>query len=145
MMGEEQGKMQQSIGKKLETKSTQKSVTVMFYDRKAFLAVTDLFRGRENAAPSLSDAMTVGDPVVSPVPSLSRSLKVSDSRAHSRHRTRRRASPHIEKFSVGVPHARSALAVLAASPNSRSQNRCSNHNHHNDRAAPLQSGVKKEI
>ena len=121
MTSEEREKMQQSIEKQQVTRLTQNSVTVMFHDGKAFVAVIDLFRGRDNAAPSLSGALTVDDPVVSPVLSLSPSLKVSTSRAHSRHRTRRRTSPHIEKLSAEVPNARSAWLVFGASPNSRSQ------------------------
>jgi len=113
--------MQQSIEKQQETKSTQNSVTVMFHDRKALLAVSESFRARVKAALSLSDALTVGVPVVFPVPSLPSNLKVSAFRAHSRHRTRRRTSPHIEKFSAEVSKARSAWFVFGASPNSRSQ------------------------
>ena len=119
---EEQGKMRQSIEKQQETKSTQNSVTVMFHDRNGFLAVSDSFRAGSNAARSLSDALAVGVPVVFPDPSLPSNLKVSAFKAHSRHRTRRRTSPHIEKFSAEVPNARSVCFVFGASPNSRSQN-----------------------
>jgi len=82
--GEEQEKMRQSIEKQRETKSAQNSVTVMFHDRRAFLVVADSFRARASAAPSLSDALTVGGPVVFPDPSLPSNLKVSAFRAHSR-------------------------------------------------------------
>jgi hypothetical protein len=124
--GEEQEMMRQGIEKKQETKSTQNSVTVMFHDRKDFLGVSDSFRARGNAASSLSDALTVGFPVVSPVPSLPSNLKVSAFRAHSRHRTRRRTSPHIEKFSAEVLNTRSAWFVFGASPNSLSQTAAAN-------------------
>ena len=119
MTSEEQEKMQQSIEKQQKTKSTQNSVTVMFHDRNGFLAVIDSFRAGSNAASSLSDDLMVGVPDVSPVPPLSSSVKVRPSRARSRHRTRRRTWPHIEKFSAEGPVALSALAVLAVNPNKR--------------------------
>jgi hypothetical protein len=113
--------MRQSIEKQQETKPTRNSVTVMFHDRNEFLGVIDSFHVRGGAAPALSDALTVDVPVVSPVPSLPSLLKVSAFRAYSRHRTRRRASPRIEKFSAEVLRMRSAWFVFRANPNSRSQ------------------------
>ena len=117
---EEQEKMQQSIEKQQETKLTQSFFTVTFRDRKAFLAVNYSFRARGNAASSMSDPLTGDLFALVAVPSLSSPLKVSASRAHSRHRMRRRTSPHIETFSAEEPMARSALVVLAAIPNTRS-------------------------
>ena len=117
----EQEKMRQSIEKQQETKSAPNSITAMFHDRNGFLSLSDSFRARGSAVSSLSGALT-GDLFASPeVASLPSPLKVSASKAHSRHRTRRRTSPHIEKFSAEVPNARSAWLVFGANPNSRSQ------------------------
>lgn len=113
--------MRQSIEKQRETMSNQKIVTVMFHDRKAFSAVTHSFRARGNAAPSLSDPLAVTGPVVSPVPSLPPNMKVSDSRAQSRHRTRLRASQDVERFAAEVPHARSAWFVFGSNSSSHGQ------------------------
>jgi hypothetical protein len=119
---EEQEKMRQIIDKKQETKSAQNSVTVMFHDRKVFLGVSDSFRARGNAAPSLSDALA-GDLFVSPAaPSLPLPLNERFPRQRLFRRTRRRTTPHIEKFFAEVPNALSAWFVFGASPNSRSQN-----------------------
>lgn len=121
MTREEQEKMRQSIEKEQENKSTPNSVTVMFHDRQALLGACDSFFARVGAARLLSDTLT-GDLFIpataSPLPS---HLKVSASRAHARHRTRRRSLPHIEKYYAEGPIAHSALAVLAVNPNSRSQ------------------------
>jgi len=117
---EEQEKMQQSIEKQQEAKSDPNSVTVMFHDRNVFLGATDSFTARHNAAPSLSGSLTVGVPVVCPVPSLSPSPKASAPRAHSRHRGRWRMTQHIEKFSAEVSKARSAWFGFRANPNTRS-------------------------
>ena len=117
----QQRKMQQRIEKQQETKLTKDTVTVMFHDRKAFLAVSELFRARANAAPSLSGSLTIGVLFVLPVPSLPSSLKVSASGAHPRHRTRRRTTLIYRKFSAEVPDARSARFIFGANPNSRSE------------------------
>jgi len=118
----EQEEMRQSIEKQQETKSAQNSVTVMFHDRKVFLGVSDSFRARGNAAPSLSDALA-GDLFVSPAaPSLPLPLNELLPRQRLLRRTRRRASPYIEKFSAEVPKTCSAWFIFGTSPNSRSQN-----------------------
>jgi len=101
---EEQEKMRQGIEKKQEATSARNSVAVMFHDSRALWGVSDSFCARGNAVLSLLSL-----------------LKVSISGAHSSHRTRRRASPYIEKFYAEVPDARSAWFVFGASPNSCSQ------------------------
>ena len=112
--------MRQSIEKQQEAKPSEVAVTVMFHDRRRFLGVSESFRARGNAAPSLSDALVVGVVVFPPASSLPSYPKVNAPRAHLRHPTRRRTSPHIEKFSVEQSTAVSALAVLEANPNARS-------------------------
>jgi hypothetical protein len=115
---EEQEKMRQSIEKQQETKSTQNSVTVMFHDRTAFLGVIDSFRALKQMARSLSASLT--DCFVLPAaPSLSRPLNGALRADFARHQTRRRTSPHIEKFFAEMPTACSAWLVFRANPNTR--------------------------
>lgn len=95
-----------------------KVVTVMFHDRNGVLAVSESFRARECTAQSLSATLTGGS-VVSAISSLSRTLNAWALREFSRHRTRSRTSPSINKFSAEKPIAFSALAVSAVNPNRR--------------------------
>ena len=120
MTKEEQEKMRQGIEKQRETKLPEVVVTVMFHDGELVLGGNGSFLAREDAAPSLSCALTGDLYVTSEAPSFSALLSVGISRDLSRHRTRRRTSKYIEKFSAEKPMARSALAVLAANPNTRS-------------------------
>lgn len=112
--------MRQSIENKRETKPSEVAVTVMFHDREHILGGNQSFRARENAAPSLPCVLTGYMFVASEAPSSSALLSVGISRDLSRHRRRRRTSKYIEKFFAEGPIARSALAVFAANPNTRS-------------------------
>jgi len=118
---EEQEKMRQSIEKKQETKAAPNSVTGMFHCSKGFFGASDSFLARVHAALSLSETLTGDVFVPAAAPSLLAHLKVPIPRAHPRRRTRRRTMPSINKFYAEGPIARSALAVLAANPNPRSQ------------------------
>lgn len=113
--------MRQRIEKQQETKAAKSSVTVMFHDRNVFLGLCEPFRARVYAAPSLSDPLAVNGSVVFPVPSLPPNMKVSDSRAQLRRRSRLRVSPDVERFASEVPCACSAWFVLGCDPNSHGQ------------------------
>ena len=115
----EQEKMRQSIENKRETKPSELAVTVMFHDREHILGGNQSFRARENAAPSLPDSLAVVSCFVSGASPQLGPLTFAQLYP-SRDRTRRRSLPHTEKFSAEEPIARSALAVLAACPNTRS-------------------------
>ena len=112
--------MRQSIEKQQETMSSELAVTVMFHDGQLVFGGNESFLARENAAPSLSCALTGDLFVVPEAPSFSAHINVGISGALSRHRTRRRTSHYIEKFTAEVPMARSALVVSATIPNKRS-------------------------
>lgn len=116
----EQEKMRQGIEKEQETKSTPNSVTVMFHGSTSFFGVYDLFLARDPAAPSLSETLT-GDLIPAAAPSLPANLKSASPPQRLRVRLRRRSSQNIEKFSAEGLIAHSALAVLAANLNKRSQ------------------------
>jgi hypothetical protein len=110
--------MRQSIEKQQETMGGQKVVTVMFHDSRQIPAHAEPFRAREVVVPSLS-APLKDFSVVAVSSSLSRNLNANDLHEFTHHRTRRRTSPHIEKFSAEEPMAFSALAVSAVNPNKR--------------------------
>jgi len=111
--------MQQSIENIMESRRAEMNVTAMFHGRTACFGSFYSFCARDHALPSLSAAVT-GEALIPPAaPLLTLCLKVAIPIAHSRHRTRRRSLPHIEKFSAEVPEACSALVVFAAIPNRR--------------------------
>jgi hypothetical protein len=109
--------MQQSIENIMESRRAEMNVTAMFHGRTACFGSFYSFCARDHALPSLSAAVT-GEALIPPAaPLLTLCLKVAIPIAHSRHRTRRRSLPHIEKFSAEEPVALSALAVSAVNPN----------------------------
>ncbi|MBR2574189.1 MAG: hypothetical protein IKE14_07655 [Loktanella sp.] len=112
--------MHQSIEKEQETKSSPNSVTVMFHGSKVLFGAGNVFRARGNAAPSLSDILTGYLFIPAATVSLPASLKDSAPLRRLRVRIRRRSSQNTENSSAEVPDARSALAVFAANPNTRS-------------------------
>ena len=112
--------MRQSIEKQQETKSSEVPVTVMFHDGRRVLGGNESFRAREIAAPSLSGLLAVHSGVVPYASSLSGVLTLVPQPHPSRARTRSRSLSQTEKFSAEEPMARSALAVFAANPNTRS-------------------------
>ena len=118
VMGKKQGNMRQSIEKKRESRRAEMNVTVMFHGRTACFGSFYSFGARDHAALSLSAALTGEVLMPAAAPSLPSSLKVAIPRSYSRHITRKRSLPHIEKFSAEVPEACSALAVFAAILNS---------------------------
>ena len=118
MTSDEQEKMRQGIEKQREDLGVQTAVTVMFHDRVSVWACFDSSPARESSVPSLSDPLTGGS-VVPVASSLPRTLNAHDLHEFALHRTPRRATPSIDKFSAEEPVALSALAVFAVSPNKR--------------------------
>ena len=112
--------MRQGIEKQRETKLPEVAVTVIFHDRKHVSADNDSFRARESAAPSLPRELAVISDDVSDYSAQPGPMILVPEFHPSRDRTRRRSLSSTEKFSAEEPMARSALAVLAACPNTRS-------------------------
>jgi hypothetical protein len=112
--------MLQGIEKKRETKPLQVLDIVMLHGRKSVLGSNGSLRAREDAAPSLSGLLAGISHFDSDVSSQSAFLTLMSQLHPSRDRTRSRSLSHTEKFSAEEPMARSALAVSAASPNTRS-------------------------
>jgi len=109
--------MRQSIEKKRETRPAELSVTVMLHDRKAFLAVSDSFRARADAAPPLSAGLTGGFGASACSASLSAPLtKRVESPGKRRRRLISSLSP-FEKFSAEAPMASSACPIFGADQN----------------------------
>lgn len=112
--------MRQSIEKNRETKPFKAAVTPMFHGRRRVLGGNESFCESESAARSLSGVLKVISFVVSGALLLSAYLKLRTKVDPTRHRTRRRSLLHTKKLSAEGPNALSVLAVLTASPNTRS-------------------------
>ena len=107
--------MRQSIEKQQETKQSEVSVTVMFYGRRLSSGENVMFRARESAIASLSGKLAVIRHRCFDALSPSGFVNASP----ERRRARSPSLSHTEKFSAEKPLACSALAGLAASPNTR--------------------------
>jgi hypothetical protein len=111
--------MRQSIDNKRETKLSKECVTVMFHGGIIFLGGLNSCCAREDAALSQSELQSVTSDVVPDASSQPRLLTFAQ-QTPSPDRTRRRSLGRHRKFSLEEPMARSAWAVLAANPNTRS-------------------------
>ena len=106
---------------KNEKRSRTRSLSLScFMTGGTFLGGNESFCARENAASSLSVLLEVIFVVVSDASLQPRFLTLLPQIHPARDRTRSRSLSHTEKFSAEEPMARSALAVSAASPNTRS-------------------------
>lgn len=130
--------MLQSIEKQQKKRKSPNTVTVMFHDRKVICGDFDSFFSRARARGSLSGSLAATQFWGVDGLSLSLPLKVCLKNRHIRplarleslpgwvkvmpntHRADRPSLSRTEEFSAERPMARSALAVLAANPNTRS-------------------------